>query len=188
MGNKVKFGLKNVHYAVITVTDGVVSYGTPVKIPGAVNLVTNAVGDKTEFFADDMAYFVQNANGGYEGTLEMALIPDSFRKDVLGDKIDKNGVLFENANAIAKDFALLYEFSGDANSTRRIFYNVNAARPNEEGSTKTKTLEPKTEVLNITASPAIDTGDVKAKAEPTQTVAYDGWYSEVYLYEAPVEE
>lgn len=187
MGNKVKFGLKNVHYAVITVTDGVVSFGTPVKVPGAVNLVTSAVGDKTEFYADDIAYFVQNANGGYEGTLEMALIPDGFRKDVLGDKIDSNDVLFENANAIAKDFALLYEFSGDANATRHIFYNVNAARPNVEGATKTKTIEPKTDTLNITASPAIDTGDVKAKAEPAQTVAYEAWYTTVYKYVAPTE-
>ena len=36
--NKVKFGLKNVHYAVLDETDGAASYGTPVAVPGAVNL------------------------------------------------------------------------------------------------------------------------------------------------------
>ena len=37
--NKVKFGLSNVYYAVKTTSeDGEVSYATPVRIPGAVNL------------------------------------------------------------------------------------------------------------------------------------------------------
>jgi len=56
--NKVKFGLKNAHYAVVSNNNGVITYGTPVRIPGAVNLVLNPKGDKTEFYADDMAYFV----------------------------------------------------------------------------------------------------------------------------------
>ena len=37
--NKVKYGLKNVHVAPMTETDnGIVSFGTPRRIPGAVNL------------------------------------------------------------------------------------------------------------------------------------------------------
>ena len=33
-----------------------------------------------------MMYFVATANQGYEGSLEIALIPDSFRTEVLGEK------------------------------------------------------------------------------------------------------
>ena len=37
--NKVEFGLRNVHYAVITEgDDGAITYGTPTKIPGAVSI------------------------------------------------------------------------------------------------------------------------------------------------------
>lgn len=185
MGNKVKYGLKNVHYAPITITDGVVSYGTPVKLPGAVSLVANPTGDKTTFYADDVAYFVANANNGYEGTLELSLVPDVFKKDILGNKEDENGVLFEDSQAIAKDFALLFEFVGDANATRHAFYNVNAARPNVESTTKGQNIEVKTETIAITASPAVDSGLVKAKAEPTNTVAYNAWYTTVYTYVTP---
>jgi phi13 family phage major tail protein len=77
MTNKVKYGLKNVHYAVITESSGAVSYGTPVHIPGAVNLTLSPVGEKVRFAADDREdYFAENINNGYDGNLEMALIPD----------------------------------------------------------------------------------------------------------------
>lgn len=36
--NKVKFGLKNVHYALLTDDDGAITYETPVPIPGAVSM------------------------------------------------------------------------------------------------------------------------------------------------------
>lgn len=184
MGNKVKYGLKNVHYAVITVNSetGAVSYGVPKRIPGAVTLSAPPKGEKTEFFADDSAYFVATANQGYEGTLEVALVPDSFKKDVLEYREDANGVLFEAAEAVAKDISLLFEFNGDQNGTRHIFYNVAVGRPGMESSTKGQSIEVKTETMNITASPALDTGYVKAKAD-AGTSAYDNWFNAVYVYE-----
>ena len=178
MANKIKYGLKNVHYAVITNNSGVITYATPVPIPGAVNLSLSPLGDKTEFYADDTSYFVTNNNSGYEGDLEVALIPDSFKVDVMGETIDANGAQIENANAVPKDFALMFEFSGDANATRHVIYNVNAARPNLEGSTKNSSIEVKTETISITASPAVDTGDVKSEIKANryriQHILYSG--------------
>ena len=116
--NKVKFGLKNVHYALLTLGEAdAVTFSTPVAIPGAVNLSLDAAGDTSSFYADNMAYFVTAANDGYSGSLEMALIPDSFRKDVLGETEDATDkVLVENSAAEGKHFALLFEFAGDQNS------------------------------------------------------------------------
>lgn len=179
MPNKVKYGLKNTHYAVITETGDGITYGKPKKIPGAVNLVLNASGDATQFYADDTTYYEDYTNNGYEGTLELALIPDEFKVDVLGFIKDANGAVIENADAKTKKFALMYEFDGDINKVRHVNYYVSASRPSIEGSTKTNTKEPKTETLNITARPAPGTYNVHAKLDQGKT-GYDTFFDNVY--------
>lgn len=179
--NKIRFGLKNAHYAVITETNGKITYDTPVRIPGAVNLVLNPVGDKTEFFADDHEYFGATANQGYDGTLEIALIPDSFRVDVLGDRVDANGALFENANAIPKNIALLYQFTGDKKAIRHVNYHCTVARPTIEGATKGKGIEVKTETIPIAATPRPSDGEVKGRLLQGQE-GYDDFFDKVYEF------
>ena len=180
--NKVKFGLKNVHYEVLTPgEDGEVSFGTPQKIPGAVNLSLDAQGDPSTFYADDVAYYVTAANDGYSGTLEIARIPDSFRKDVLMETEDETSkVMVENVSAEPKSFALLFEFSGDQKATRHVLYNCSATRPGISGATTTNTKEPTTESMTITASP-LENGNIKAKTTATTTESvYNAWYSSVW--------
>lgn len=92
--NKVKFGLKNCHYAKATFDeDGSVTYAKPVRIPGAVSLSMDANGEIEPFYADNIAYYVVNNNSGYEGDLEIALIPESFLTDIMHEELDGNGVL-----------------------------------------------------------------------------------------------
>ena len=62
----------------------------------------------------------QSSNTGYEGDLEMAMVPDSFRIDVLKEQKDTKGVLIENANVETAKFALLFEFDGDQKSVRHV--------------------------------------------------------------------
>ena len=180
--NKVKFGLKNVHYSLLTTSEnGKVTFGTPVHIPGAVNFSMDPQGDVTQFYADDRCYYVSAANDGYSGTLEIARIPDSFRKDVLGETEDTAGkVLIENATAEGKSFALLFEFSGDQKATRHVLYNFSASRPSLAGQTTTNAKEPTTENLSLTASP-LENGNVKAKTgADTPSDVYDNWYKAVW--------
>lgn len=177
--NKVKYGLKNVNYAVVTEAEGTVTYGTPTKVPGAVNITLSPVGDSTVFYADDVEYFNEDTNNGYDGALEMALIPDDFRVAVFGDELDSNGVLIENADSKPKKIALMFEFEGDVKQTRHVLYYVKVTRPNMDGSTKTNTKEPKTETMNIQARPSVDTRNVKAKAEQG-TAGYDTFFESVY--------
>lgn len=180
--NKVKFGLSNVHYAPLnTAADGTVSFGTPVPLPGAVNLSLSPQGDTNTFYADDVAYYVTAANSGYQGDLELALIPDDFAADILKEALDETAkVLVENSQAESSAFALLFEFKGDQHRIKHVLYNCTAARPNVAGATTTNTKEPATATLSLTASPLAD-GRVKAKttAETPEAIA-NAWYNQVW--------
>ena len=116
--NKVKFGLKNCYYAKATLDPdtNAVTFGTPVAIPGAVNLSLDPEGD-----ADDMVYYTTVANNGYSGDQEIALIPDSFRKDILKETEDSKGVLVEDSTVEPEHFALLFEFSGERKYRRNLW-------------------------------------------------------------------
>ena len=175
--NKVKLGLKNCYYAKATVTGGVISYDTPVALPGAVSLSMEAQGgDQENFYADDIIYFVgAGTNGGYQGDLTLAYIPDDFRKDILGDTVDNNGILVEKAS---EKFALLFEFSCDKTQTRHVLYNCTAARPAVASQTKEEVAAPITEVLTITAIPTPTDGYVKAKADSSAT-NWASWFTTV---------
>ena len=61
--NKVKYNLKNVHYALLNIDEaGNVSYGTPVPIPGAVSIGLDANGEPSNFYADGYAYYTISNN------------------------------------------------------------------------------------------------------------------------------
>ena len=179
--NKVKFGLNNVYYAPLTSDSaGTAVYSSPVRIPGAVNLTLDPEGEQTDFYADDMDYYSSAANDGYSGSLEVARLPDSFRKDVLKETEDSAaGVLIENVEAEPAQFALLFEFSGDKQKTRHVLYKCSATRPSVNGATITNSKEPTTETLNIKASP-LSNGNVKAKTTSADGTAYTGWFEAVY--------
>ena len=187
--NKVKYNLKNAHYAVITVgEDGAVKYGTPVPMPGSVSLSLDANGEPENFYADGGVYYVINNNTGYEGDLELALIPESFRTDILKEELDEKGVLIENSEVELGTFALLFEFDGDQKHIRHVMYNCSASRPSIESETKEETIEPGTETLSLTADPRED-GLVKSRTgDTTDAATYAGWYQSVYLPAAEENE
>ncbi len=180
--NKVKYGLKNVHYATVTfASDGTPTFGTPVEIPGAVSMSLSRTGESYTFYASDGVFFEVGNNAGYEGDLEIALIPDGFRTACLGETLDAKNVLFEDGNPTPGHFALLFEFTGDQNAIRHVLYNCTATQDTVAGQTKGENVEVQTETLNIKAKPLPGGGPVKCKTGvSTDATTYAGWYTAVH--------
>ena len=181
--SKVRFGLKNVHYAMLTEeTPGVPTYGTPKPIPGAVSLGFEPQGDTTIFRADNTNYWVNTSNNGYQGDLQVAKYPDEFMEDVYGVTVSTNDkVATENANVQAKPFALLFEQDGDGDGTMFVAYNCSATRPTQEFTTTEDTIEPTTQTSTITMSPLADGRSVSWTTDTTPDSVKDNWYDEVWL-------
>lgn len=185
MANKIKFGLSNVHYAIATIADdGSATYGNPVAWPGAVTLTLDPEGSSEPFYADNIVYFMSTANSGYTGSFESALIPDSFRTDVLGEIEDGQGVFLENADALTKHFALLFQFEGDETQTRHVLYNCTASRAAAGSETKQDTITPVTETIDLTAgmvyNPTFSANIVKARNADKASTSYGTWFTTVY--------
>lgn len=189
--NRVKFGLKNVHYAIVTETlnpgDGTITstYGAGKAWPGAVNLTIDAAGsDDTNFDADDGIYYViAGRNNGYTGTFESAIIPEDVEVDVLGHARDDNGVIVENKDDIRKYIAFMFEVNGDTAARRYLFYrcmlnrnSVNASTISSDGAT------PQTDTVNITIAPRPDDGLIKTKTGASiDSTVYNNWFKSVYI-------
>lgn len=182
MAEKITYGIKNVYAAKITITNGAITFGTPAALPGASEITLSTAGEDVRIYADNVVYYKTGVNQGYTGTLSLYAIPDTFYTDYLGYIKDDNDVLVEAADGAKADFALLFEFDTDTAKTKRtVLYNVTASRPEISSSTKEDKIDPQPFAIPITASPAIDTGYVKASIvgdEDDETWA--GWFTAVY--------
>lgn len=184
--NKVRFGLRNVHYAILTATVdayGVWSYSwaTPVAVPGAVSLDMSNESDMNIFYADNIAYYATATAASYQGTLEMALIPDTMLHDIWGDAVDSTTkVVYEGAGT-SKSFALLFQINGDQQNDYYILYNCTATRPAVSAETIGENAEPKTMSVNITAVALNDDfGTISAHTkEDTDSTTKNAWFTAV---------
>lgn len=184
--NKVKFGLEKVAIAVATINeeDNTATYAKPIMNPGARSISMDPQGELSKWYSDNIAYYVTNDNNGYEGDLEVARFLDEVKAAIWNIAKAANGIQYEDANTEAVHFALLFEFKGDKQKVRHVFYNCVATRPAIASSTTEDTKEPQTESSTITASPihvaALDKDIVRGKCYPGDS-AYSGWYEDVTL-------
>ena len=190
--NKVKYGLKNVHYALVTetvATDGsgaiTSSYGSLKALAGAVSLSMSSSASKSVFRADNEDYYVSYGQGGYEGTLEVARVNEDFLKDVLALKQDDDKILVEDSAAFktVNYFALVFEFDGDQHETKHCLYKCSASRPDVASQTTGEggSTDPQTESLTITAVPRADNDHyIRLQTQDTtSTAVLAAWYTAV---------
>ena len=183
--NKVQFNLKNVYYAILTetVTNGETTYswGTPVHVPGAVNLNLDAQSELNPFYADGIVYYQSVSQNGYQGDLEMAKYPDQMLQDVWGFTIGTTSkVLTENIQNEPKAFALMFQIDGDVDQELYVIYNCKGTKPGISSTTNTDTKDPQTQTSTISGTPLED-GTVMARTTAdTPTATKTGWFSQVF--------
>ena len=184
--NKVVYGLKNVHYSKMTIDQtGKVGYATPTAIKGAVEISLESKAELIEFEADNEVYYSAPGTSAYEGALTLAKVPDGFLVDILGEVLDAtDGVQTEVDGAKTSNFALLFQFEGDVNGTRHLFYNCSASRPSVAGKTG-KEIGTTELSFKASAKPAESVNDkavVKTKTTgSTTTAVYNAWFDAVYV-------
>lgn len=184
--NKVRFGLSNVHYAVLTEGSSNV-WATPVAVPGAVSLSVDANVASSDFYADNVAYYRTFANNGYTCTLEMAKITEKMLDEVFGMAADATGVIREKTGVEPKPFALLFQVEGDQDEENYLFYRcVPSSKPTESSQTTGENgAEPQTQSFDFSALPLVtgaanQKGLIKAKTGSTaSTSVISGWYGAV---------
>ncbi|MCM1052450.1 MAG: phage tail protein [Ruminococcus sp.] len=186
--SKVKFGLSNVHIAPLTIGENSYIYGEIIKVNGAVSISLEPQGDSSDFYADNIKFFSESANQGYEGDLEIAMITDEIREKIFGETKDANGALIESTNDKFKPFALGFQIEGDEKGRRFWYYNCSCSRPKNDAKTTENSKEPSTDSLTIKSMPRDTDGRVRAllPENTTNTEAYKKFFDEVY--EAVLEE
>lgn len=182
--NKVRFGLTNVHYAVLTETldetgNTTYRYGTPKRIRGAVSLSLNSKSENSDFYADNIDYYAQYQNNGYDGTLEVAEIPESMWTEVFGMTKDASGVYVESVEDVQKDVALLYQISGDTTERGYLLYKVSLGKPDVGGKTIEGKRDPQTYSMSLTATARGD-GKLRANTGSDASAALKTWFDSVY--------
>lgn len=180
MKSKVKFGLKNVVYAIEQETD---TYGDVKQWPGAVNITRELQGEENAFYADNMVYYSSYNHQGYTGEFESALIPEDVETEVYGDEIDETtGIIKESRASKTKRIALGFQIDGDADNRRHWMYGVTLSRPNTEAGTTTETAEPQTDTVSYTASGLTNSDVVMIKtSSKTPETAYNKFFEKVVM-------
>ena len=197
---KVKFGLSNVHFFVLTETESQgaisMSYGSPIACPGAVNLSLDvADAEQDPFYADDSVYYLPAPKaGGYSGNLEVALIPDAIKTALMNYVVDEDGVMTEIAETKTVYAGMTFEINSDDKARRLVYYKVKLGTPSLTANTTEDSTTPTTDTLPITVLPTTEkftfgTGDDAVETTvisgystaSTDTTVYNCWHSAPHL-------
>lgn len=188
----IKYGISMLHYAPITaISDaGVPTYATPVPFPGAISTSLSAQGERRQLSADNVVYFESWSNGGYEGDVNVAMIPQHFRIACLNEKEDAaegSPTVYETSELITQHFALLFQFETDVGPVRVVLYNCTASRPQIASQTvdgeSGVDASQSTETFSLSAKPRRDNKLIrcKTKVEAQNTEVFNNWFQSVYV-------
>lgn len=141
MANRI-VGLRNIHIAEITGTDGQGNYiyGTPVKLEGAKTFNTTNEVSENAFYSDDVMDYYSKSITSMELEIELAYLTPEIESMITGKKL-VNGVLVSGANDSAASFAIMYEMTTLGEPIRRVIYDAILSRDEISSASKTDSTE-----------------------------------------------
>lgn len=157
MSEKVRFGLCNCYYALLTIgTDGTPSWAAPVAIPNAKDITYDRNVSETPVYADNKLIYVVKSETGASATLNVTLLTDEVKQALLGHKTDSKGHNIEVINGHTIYFALIYQIEGDTKARRSVILKCSAKLGSESSSTKSDNVTVNGDSLSISCYPMTD--------------------------------
>lgn len=176
-------GLRDLYYAVITMSGGVETYGTPTKMAEAMKANLAVKTAEAKLFADDaLSESVKEFASG-DLTLGIKELAPEVVAELLGQKVDENGVVWAGDDE-APYVAVGFRAKKTGGKYKYVWLQrVQFAVPDESYETKGESINFQTPEIKGTIYKTIGTGKWKADyiAEPTDAVAA-GWFSAVKTY------
>lgn len=171
---KVQFGISNVHYAIKTST----GYSAPVLMEGADTMtINNDGGGNDTIYKDNVKYYTRSSVNGKTGELQMAMFPESFLTDVLGQTAETGGGISEGPSDVGKEFALMWQIEGDEGGRRVVWFCCTSTVPTRTDTTITDSITEGMESVTITATPTEING---VKKTQYSCVTGDGNYANFF--------
>lgn len=182
----VTIGLDYFHYAIMNDDE---TYGTPKRIPGAIQATVTPTTNSTTLYADDKADEVATSLGDIAVVLGVKDIPTEDHAAMLGHTIDSNGVLVRSSGDTAPYVAIGYRRRKSNGKYRYVWLYKGKFQPEaQEAQTKPDTPAFQTPTINATFVPRDDNGDWQSVVDEDDTgvpgSVITNWFSNVYLKNA----
>lgn len=179
-------GVKNLHLAPITNQD-TLAYGTPVHIPGTVQIQASRSINESPSYADDEVWINAKSDTGGEGTLSL--------RDIMSDETVRELIanltgylVTAEGDVLATDknptpCAILCEQTGYIHGRRKLFYWCELGKPDFDAATKEDSVSVGQIDIPFTYKPAKLAEGVRATTRDSfyGNSTYDGWFKAVVM-------
>lgn len=180
-------GVKGLHIAeVLTDTASETTWGTPVPVPSLISVDITDQKDNVTFYSDDTIEQVIPAFSGKEVSIELGYLTHEVEALISGNEY-KEGVYVQNANAIAKNYALLFKCPLSTGGERYIcLYKGVLAKDGSSYKGKTDSIESSNVTLTGVFMPLQSNNIVEIKVDSTdeeltetQRELVNNWFTKV---------
>ena len=185
-------GVQQLHIAeVLTDTASESTFGTPTPVPSVISIDITDNTENVTFYSDDVVEQVIPAFSGKEVTIELGYLTHEIEAKISGNTYE-NGVFIQDANATAKEFALLFRAPLSKGGYQYVcLYKGVLSREGASYKGKEESIESSNVTLNGVFMPLQSNGKVSAKANSTDTGADEftnKWFTKVQTDFTPALE